>query len=110
MAESSQVEKWRRVGGEFGRLSSGEINAWIADASLQLDTTAYGSNIEMARVYLGCHLLKMTRLAEEGKAPLLSDSDEDAELRLTTYGRRVIALRQQSAYAGATLLSILTVT
>lgn len=109
MAESSQVERWRRIGGEFGRLTSAEIDAWITDAALQLDVSAYGNNIEPAKVYLGCHMLKMTRLAEEGKAPLLTDSDEDAWLRLTHYGRQVIALRQQSAESGITLLSILTV-
>jgi len=108
MAEASQIIKWRRIGAEFGRLPSSEINAWINEAALLLDTDAYGNNIEQAKVYLGCHLLKLTRLAEEGQAPLLGENDE-ADLRLTMYGRRLLALRSQSADTGATILSILTV-
>ena len=110
MAESAAVVAWRRIGAEVGRLPSAEIQRWLDDALLELDTTAYGNNITRAQVYLGCHLLKMTRMAEEGADLVFPVDDPDGDLKQTMYGRSLLRLRSQSADSAPTYLSILTIT
>ena len=109
MAESSSVVTWRRVAAEFGRLSAVEIERWIEDALLELDATAYGNNIERAKVYMGAHLLKVTRMSEEGIAPVFPFDDEDGDLKMTRYGRSLLRLRSQTPTASPELLGILTI-
>lgn len=110
MAEDSAVETWRRVAAEFGRLPAVEIQRWISDALLELDTTAYGNNIERAKVYMGAHLLKIARLSEEGIPLVFPVDDEDGDLKMTRYGRSLLRLRGQTPTAAPELLGILTIT
>lgn len=108
MSEASSIVTFRRVGREFGRLDADEIQDWIDDALLELDTTAYGNNIERAKVYMACHLLKMSRLSEENVA-MPSTSDPDADLKMTRYGRSLLRLRSQTPESAPELLTILTI-
>ena len=108
MAESSAVVVFRRIGAEFGRLPVGEIERWLADALLELDTTAYGDNIERAKVYMACHLLKLSRLAEKG-VEIKFNGDPDADLKQTRYGLSLLRLRGQTAASTATVLTVLAI-
>ena len=108
MADSAAIVTFRRVGREFGRLDADEIQDWLDDAVLELDTTAYGNNIERAKVYMACHLLKMSRLSEENVA-MPSTSDPDADLKMTRYGRSLLRLRSQTPQAAPDVLGILTI-
>ena len=108
MADSAAVVLWRRIGREFGRLTAEEIQPWLDDALLELDTTAYGNNITRAQVYLACHLLKMTRLEEKGRAAL-NVTDPDADLKMTRYGRQLLRIRKQTPASAPSLLGILTI-
>ena len=90
-------------------MTAPEIQEWLDDGLLELDTEAYGNNILKAQVYMGCHLLKMTRLASENVAMPASD-DPDADLKMTRYGRSLLRIRTQSSDGSAPyLLGILTI-
>ena len=99
---------WRRIGREFGRLPSAEIQLWINDALLELDTAAYGNNIVRAQVYLACHLYKQSRMAEKGKTINVL-AGPDADLKTTRYGRSLIRLRSQSVDETFSLLAVATI-
>ena len=108
MADSSAIVTFRRLGREFGRLDAEEIQDYLDDALLELDTTAYGNNIERAQVYMACHLLKMSRLSEENVA-MPTTSDPDADLKMTRYGRSLLRLRAQAPQSAPDILTILTI-
>lgn len=107
MADSSAIVTFRRIGREFGRLDPDEIQDWLNDAALELNVSAYGDNIERAKVYMACHMLKMSRLSEANTIKMPTSGDRDRSLRMTHYGDSLLRLRTEAPESAPMLLSIL---